>query len=120
MMTKHLPPVKPIEGYYALLRGMVMVGPLEQEDGDHFVCQYSHLAWESDGTSTYGRMTDIIAIFSLEDTQAVASGYLKKLRTANDLIAPWLSAATVDMQTGSEFRKDIEEWFELVKPEVVK
>jgi hypothetical protein len=88
-----------------------MIGPLEQEHGDHFVCQHSQLAWKSDGTSTRGRMTDIVAIFSFEDIQAVASGEFAQLRAANELIAPWLSAATVDMQTGSEFRKDIEEWF---------
>jgi hypothetical protein len=97
-----------------------MVGPLEQEHGDHFVCQYSQLAWGSDGTSTYGRMTDIIAIISPEDMRAVADGELARLRAANELIAPWLSAATVDLQTGSEFRNDIEKWFELAKPRAVK
>ncbi len=110
-MTKKLFPVKLIEGYYALLKCKVILGPLEQEHGDHFVCPYTHLAWDPDGTSTHGRMTDIIAIFPLEDIQAVASGEFSQLRAVNDLIAPWLSAATVDMRTGSEFRKDIEEWF---------
>jgi hypothetical protein len=56
----------------------------------------------------------------IADLVAQQAAEIAQLRAASDLIAPWLSAATVDLQTGSEFRNDIEEWFELVKPEAGK
>jgi hypothetical protein len=45
---------------------------------------------------------------------------IARLQEANELIAPWLSAALEDSLSGVEFKKDVEKWFELVKLKVAK
>jgi hypothetical protein len=59
-----------------------------------------------------------IKVYQIADLVAKQAAELARLQAANDLIAPWLSAALEDSLSGVEFKKDVEKWFELV--EVVK
>lgn len=75
------PPVKPVEGHYALLRNGGVVMPSE-------IVAYGTVNWNEDGSwddSKYHE-NDIIATISPADMQAAASGEIERLRAALDQI----------------------------------